>query len=264
MAQLILVFALSWLITVLLADPVAAMLTPGLRAENYRGETIPTAMGIVMLLAVLGAAGGLGLTGLISPQPGLPLFWLTLVSLAGLLDDAAGSHSCRGFRGHIAALFQGRFTSGMAKVFIIGGGAIVLSAPFRGQGLIKLGVLVLTVNLFNQLDLRPGRALKVFLILAVLLARGGHFLLSAGAGSALGLLPGDLRAKYMLGDTGANLLGALAGLALITSVSETWLVISLVLLVLGNGAGELFSFSRLIAASSALSWLDQLGRQEGD
>lgn len=259
-------FALAVLAAMVMAGPVAAMLSPALTAKNYRGEVIPTAMGMVLLLAVLAALGLLTALGWME-QDGFVLtaFWLTLVSLAGLVDDAAGNHGSRGFRGHFAALFRGRLTTGMVKVLLISGGSLALiSWPLVWISVVELGVLVLAVNLFNQLDLRPGRALKSFLIIGGILALGGNVPAAVGSGGALALLGGDLRARFMLGDTGANLLGAILGLALVSALSQSALVAALILLALGNALGELFSFSRLIAGNRVLLWLDQLGRQAGE
>ena len=250
-------------ISAALAAPVSTMLAQGLRVKNYRGESIPTAMGIVLLLAVLGSWGGLTLAGWFDHGSfGLFAFWLTLVCLAGLLDDAVGSGASRGFRGHFLALSRGELTTGMAKVFIISGGALAISVwPLGWQLGLEVAVLLLAVNLFNQLDLRPGRALKGFLVLAGVFTIGGSLIAGAGTGAALGLLSGDLRAKYMLGDTGANVLGALAGLVLVTRLSGAGLTVSLILLILGNALGEFLSFNRLIGANNVLSWLDQIGRR---
>ncbi|MCQ6349962.1 hypothetical protein NPL98_28810, partial [Bacillus cereus] len=72
-------------------------------------------------------------------------------------------------------------------------------------------------NLANLLDLRPGRALKVVLPPAALLVlaageaerprRGGTLALAALL-PGLAALPADLRERGMLGDAGANVLGA--------------------------------------------------------
>lgn len=255
---------LAGLIGALLTAPVAAMLAPALSAANYRGQMIPTGLGLVLLLAVLGGLGGLSLLGWLAKERFfLAAFWLTLVSLAGLVDDVAGNEDSRGFRGHFAALFRGQLTTGMAKVFIISGGALAVADWSQGwPGLVELGILVLAVNLFNQLDLRPGRALKSFLLLAATLVPAGSLLAAVACGGALGMLRGDLQARYMLGDTGANLLGALLGLALIWSLGINWLCLALGLLALANILGEFLSFSRLIAANRVLLWLDQLGRRQ--
>lgn len=245
-----------------LAGPMARMLARGMKAKNYRGQSIPTGMGVVLLLAVLTALEtGVILGWLEQGQFALYAFWLTLVCLAGLVDDAAGNHENRGFRGHFSALLRGELTTGMAKVIIVTVGAAALAAvPLSGNALLKLGVLLLAVNLFNQLDLRPGRALKAFLLISGVFALAGSLPSAAGCGGALGLLAGDLKARHMLGDAGANLLGALVGLTIITGFSGTGLILLLILLALGNAAGEIMSFSRLIEGSRALNWLDKLGR----
>lgn len=252
----------AWAVAGALTGPGKGMLARG-GVKNFAGKTVPTGMGAILLAAVLSSLGLLTLAGLYKGEElRFCGFWLTLVCLAGLVDDAFGDHESRGFRGHFRALFQGRLTTGMAKVFLVTLGALLISLPLRWQSLLEIGVLILAVNLFNQLDLRPGRALKVFLLIAGGLAAAGSVTAAAGWGGALGLLPGDLRSDYMLGDAGANLLGALAGLAIVTVLSQTGIIIALVLLVLGNGAGEFVSFSAIIAKSKFLTRLDQIGRPQ--
>lgn len=254
--------AAAWAAAGALAGPGKGMLARG-GVKNFAGKAIPTGMGAILLVAVLSGLGLLTLTGLFQGEKlSLCGFWLTLVCLAGLVDDAFGDHESRGFRGHFRALFQGRLTTGMAKVLLVTLGAGLISLPLSWQSLPEIGVLILSVNFFNQLDLRPGRALKVFLLISGGLAAAGSVTAAVGWGGALGLLPGDLRSDYMLGDAGANLLGALAGLAIVTALSQTGIIIALALLVLGNGAGEFLSFSAIIAKSKFLTWLDQIGRPQ--
>ena len=85
-------------------------------------------------------------------------------------------------------------------------------------------MLVLATNVFNLLDLRPGRAIKAFVLLGAGLTLGSldaRPLWSLGLFAAPALVAGlyDLRERAMLGDTGANLLGALAGLWLVLTLS---------------------------------------------
>lgn len=257
-----LVLVVAGILSAVLARPIAAMLFPALSQTNFSGETIPTGLGLALLLAVLAALGCLSYLG----WPGgrglfLAAFWLTVVSLAGLVDDIAGSSESRGFRGHFRALFHGQLTTGMLKVLIVSGAALAVANWRLGWlAWVEIGVLVLSVNLFNQLDLRPGRALKCYLALSTVLTLQGNAIAGIGWGGAAGLLMGDLRARYMLGDTGANLLGALLGLSLIEIFSGIWLLVILISLALGNALGEFSSFSRLIAANKILRWLDQIGR----
>ena len=75
---------------------------------------------------------------------------------------------------------------------------------------------MLATNLFNLLDLRPGRSVKAFVLLGAGADLGAWDLEPF---KALGLFVGpvlvaglyDLRERAMLGDTGSNLVGALAG-----------------------------------------------------
>lgn len=254
-------FGFAWAVSAVLAYPAAAMLSPGLKVANHRGDAIPSSMGIVILLAVLSALGFPVLAGWVSTESfSEKALWLSLVCLAGLVDDAAGNHRDRGFRGHFAAALRGRLTSGALKVIIIFSAAISLLAPLEFKDIVPLGVLVLAVNLFNQLDLRPGRALKASLLVFLAFALGGSSVAAAGGGGALGLMAGDLKGRHMLGDSGANLLGALAGLVFIDSLVGPWLVLTLILLLLGNALGEFVSLSRLIESNRTLNWLDKLGR----
>ena len=135
----------------------------------------------------------------------------------------------------------------------------------NGHYLLAVAVLVLTTNLFNLLDLRPGRATKAF----VLLGAG----LTLGAGDvrplwSLGLFVGpalvaglyDLRERAMLGDTGANLLGALAGWWLVLALSVTGQEIALALLLAITVFGEFRSISAFVEKTPGLRALDSLGR----
>ena len=79
-------------------------------------------------------------------------------------------------------------------------------------------------------------------------------------GAALGLLPEDLGERLMLGDAGANALGAALGLAAVLALGPgTRLAVTAALLAL-NVAADLTSFSRLIRGTPALDRLDRLGR----
>ena len=135
----------------------------------------------------------------------------------------------------------------------------------NGRWLLAAAVLVLATNVFNLLDLSPGRATKAFVLLGAGLAIGSvdlHPLWELGLFAAPALVAGayDLRERVMLGDTGANLLGALAGLWLVLTLSGTGQIVALVLLAGITLYGELRSISALIERTPGLRQLDSLGR----
>ena len=126
-------------------------------------------------------------------------------------------------------------------------------------------VLVLATNLFNLFDLRPGRSVKAFVLLAAALALGAWDdgpLLSLGLWSAPIVVAGayDLREQGMLGDTGSNVIGAVAGLWLTLTLSTTGLLVAAVVLILITAYGEFRSISTLIERTPGLRFLDSLGR----
>src|SRR3984885_13568822 len=112
-----------------------------------------------------------------------------------------------------------------------------------GRWLLAAAVLVLATNAFNLLDLRPGRSTKAFVLLGLGLALGSgevRPLWGLGLFAAPALVAGfyDLRERAMLGDTGANLLGALAGLWLGLTLSRDGQLVALVLLAAITLYGE--------------------------
>jgi len=234
-----------------------------LQRENYRGERIPGALGLgAVLFAVV--AGRLGLLGYAQ----LPVIVGGGFGFLGLLDDRWGSSQARGLRGHLGELRRGQVTTGLLK--LVGGVALgllvglLLSGP--GPLAVVDGLLIaLCANFLNLLDLRPGRALKGWLLLALpaFAAAAACRPLLAGLAVALALYaPLDLGAKGMLGDTGANASGALAGLALALA-APLWAKLVLVLLLVGvHLLAEVRSLGALIEAQPELAWLDRLGRRD--
>ena len=88
------------------------------------------------------------------------------------------------------------------------------------------GVVAGSANLANLFDLRPGRASKVFLVASggplASNGRGGSFgdVVAGPTGATVALLGEDLGERAMLGDTGANALGAAWGVGAAASMSR--------------------------------------------
>jgi hypothetical protein len=263
----------------------------GLIAKNFRGEEVAIIGGTVIVSAVLSAEALLTLVALLRTgtlEGGAPAFSPTalpqtflsfdnagLLMLVlgfyglGLLDDLAESTSSRGLRGHIGSLVRGRVTTGAIKAV----GGICLAFVVAGlwelslvPAVVDALVIALSANLLNLLDLRPGRSVKVFLLAWVPLAMTSWtepFLAASAAvaAAAVAWMPSDLREKGMLGDSGANVLGAVvgAGVALQTQMQVKLLVLG-ILLALTFGS-ERWSFTRVIAAFAPFRWVDEWGRR---
>lgn len=126
------------------------------------------------------------------------------------------------------------------------------------------GVIAGAANLLNLLDLRPGRALKVGLLAGVPLAAGPAGGMAAGpVGAAAALLPEDLAEETMLGDCGANALGAALGAALVARTGRVGRAVTLAAIAALTAASERVSFTAVIARTPGLRELDEWGRYRG-
>jgi UDP-N-acetylmuramyl pentapeptide phosphotransferase/UDP-N-acetylglucosamine-1-phosphate transferase len=185
------------------------------------------------------------------------------VAVLGLIDDLIGAGDERGWRGHARATAAGGFSPGLLKA--AGGAGLALfvlagSALDTGDYLLAAAVLVLATNFFNLLDLRPGRSLKAFALLGAALTIDPLWALGLFVGPLLVLMPFDLRERGMLGDTGSNVAGAVAGLWLILTLDTTGQLIALAVIGTATIYGEFRSISRLIDRTPGLRHLDSLGR----
>ncbi len=245
----------------------------GARKSNYLGRRLPAAAGLLFPLIGLPALWFSGLEARVRLSG---LLVIAAFGLVGLLDDLFGARrKARGLRGHLTALARGHVTTGAVKA--IGGIAAGLAAGFMlhpgRPAAIALDALLiaLTANLLNLLDLRPGRCLKGFGLLsaAALLAaflraeqagvEGVSRLLGPIAAAAIVSAPADLAGRTMMGDVGANVLGAAAGLALALSLGPWERFAAVVVLAAVHVVCERVSLSDLIARSRLLSFLDRLG-----
>jgi hypothetical protein len=209
-----------------------ATLACGPTAVNHRGLRLP-------LVGALVALGG-------RRAPARVRLGIAGVAALGLADDL-WSGSERGFRAHLRA----GGTTGVLKAIGIPALALATTRSVRSALLVSL-----SANALNQLDTRPGRALKVFLA-GALLVRGPA---RAYAPIAVLLAPYDLREMTMLGDAGSNALGAMLGygsVATFTARGQRFAIAALAGLTI---IGELRSLGELIERTPGLSRLDRLGR----
>ncbi len=192
----------------------------GPQAVNHRGLRLPLAGWVV---------------GALEPR-------VAAIAAIGLADDLFSGPE-RGFTRHLRA---GR-TTGVLK--LVGIPAVGLLATRRVSGALLVG---LAANALNQLDTRPGRALKAYALAAVPLR--------APLLPAVLLAPYDLREMAMLGDSGSNALGALLGLRSVKRFTGRgrWLAVGALAAL--NLLGERTSLNDAIERTPALRDLDSLGR----
>ena len=238
--------------------------SPAWDRTNHRGATVSLLAGpaVVLASAVTAAAGAP------SRRLGAAALGVGLAAGAvGRYDDTRGAEEAtsKGFRGHLRAAASGRLSGGAVKVAGIGVASLLAAGAVTRspvQRLIASGVIAGTANLVNLLDLRPGRALKAFTLAGTPLLSGPYGRMLAGPlGAATALLPDDLGERVMLGDAGANGLGALLGLRLAAGASPAGRVALLGGLAALTAASEVVSFSKVIAATPGLRELDAWGRR---
>jgi UDP-GlcNAc:undecaprenyl-phosphate GlcNAc-1-phosphate transferase len=231
---------------------------------NHRGEAVTLLEGPAF---VAGAAAAVALTpGLTAPARLAGVLAATGAGAVGAYDDLAGAGSAKGFHGHLSALRRGEVTSGAVKIAGIGATGLAAAGLITRKPVDTLvgGALIAgAANLVNLLDLRPGRALKVGLLHAPLAVAGGPAgaLVAGPLGAGAALLPEDLEERAMLGDAGANALGALIGTALLMRYGRAGRFVHLAGIAALTAASEKVSFSAVIDSTPALRWFDQLGRR---
>ncbi len=252
--------------------------------SNHRGEAVTLLEGPAA--AIGGVAGALTAGGSGRDRLAMAIAGAGAAAF-GSYDDLAGTGSSKGFRGHLGALRDGEVTTGVVK--FAGIGAVGLAAAViagdsahRGGGgaasgcgrrtalaaiadtVINAGLIAGGANLLNLFDLRPGRAVKAGLLAGGLLAPAGADAAAAPLAAAIALLPEDLGEHAMLGDAGANSLGAMLGTAAATSLSRPARLAALGVVVGLTAASEKVSFTKVIERTGPLRWLDMLGRRPAE
>ena len=249
---------------------ITESMSPWIRT-NHAGASVTLAEGPIAIGALL---VGAGIDRLLdqSGRRSLPVVVAGVGSgVVGAYDDLLGTTQAKGFRGHVRALRSGEVTSGMIKIVGIGLSAAAAAALIQRtspncpkpvcralDGMLDTALIAASANLTNLFDLRPGRAAKVIILL-------GAGLLGSGAapavGAAAGSLPTDLAARSMLGDCGANALGAAVGTAAAQSLPRAFRLLAFAAVAALNLASERVSFTDVIERTPLLRRLDQLGRQ---
>ena len=284
----------SFVFCVLIPFVVMSMLVRSLSATapkvlNYRGTKVYNGLGIVWFVWLVSFWVGAHLIVVLGfTQPDwisyfVPLFPVIAGSCAfGLLDDWVGDNKSKGFRGHLRALAHGVMTTGGLKLVGIGALSLFTAISLYWVGISSVPriilvtcVIALMANFINLFDLRPGRAGKVYVLCLALAAVSIIFstvvhlgalsiiaVVLAGLGPLVAVWRFDLGEKGMLGDAGANSMGAFLGFLFATSLPLLALAVLAVILFALNILSEHVSFSRLIEHNRILNAIDMIGRKK--
>jgi hypothetical protein len=210
-----------------------AVLASGPLGTNFRGNRLPIA-GLYVALAGLGAPREIRRA-------------VVGVAAIGLLDDLLSGPE-RGWRSHLRA----GHTTGVLKLVGIPAIGLLATRSLEGGLLVGLGA-----NALNQLDTKPGRALKAFMI-------ASHLSPEAGCAGfrriTVLLLPYDLHERLMLGDAGSNALGAVIGFQSVARQTSWGRWTAVGILAALNLLGERTSLGAVIERTPGLRELDRLGR----
>lgn len=272
--DIIVIIAVTLIIAKFLMHNIIVMLSKtnsGLcTALNYNGRHIPTIGGMVFIPILLVAI----LLLLLKETENLfeHLSYLTLVlsmGFAGIIDDLIGDRSIKGLVNHIKSTLKGTITTGFLKAVIgLMVSWIISFGMTRSYAELVLNVLIISLfaNTINLFDLRPGRAVKVFVSVSFVLLIAAIGRLSEAVPIiilnlvALLYISYDLREVCMLGDTGANILGITLGYYSSLFIEFNGKLILLAFLVFLNLISEKLSLTSLINRNRVLSYLDSLGR----
>jgi len=243
------------------AESTSAALT----RTNHRGESVTLAQGPALVAgATIGAVATPGLDG---SQRLAAALAIAGSGTLGAYDDLLGDSDTKGLRGHLTAAAEGNITSGFIKLVGIGAIGVAAGALARkGRGgvvdaALAGAVIAGSANVLNLLDLRPGRASKAFALLSTpYLVSPSGAMLAGPQGATASMLPHDLAERSMMGDAGANALGAAWGVCAVSRMNRGSLLVTAGAIAGLTLLSERVSFSDLIAQNPVTSWLDQLGR----
>ncbi len=236
--------------------------------KNFKGKLIPNSMGIIYIINLLLLLPFVLILLNFNYDSDIFLLLIGIITMGfvGVIDDLIGNRETTGFRGHINKFIDGELTTGGLKAIVGGLVAIIISlliSKSPPEVIINFLLISLFTNFINLLDIRPGRAIKIYLFFAlsfvVFLDNNIELILIITIGTSVVYLPYDIKGLSMIGDTGANSLGIILGI--ISTFLPTYIkVIFLLFLVITHFYAEKHSISNLITKNKVLSYIDNMGR----
>ena len=267
----IMLFCIGIAITLLSIPMISKMLeNSGMIRENYRGDMIPVGLGLVFIPSLVINSIILIYSNIV-PEKIIMIYMLLFASIAmsfvGIIDDSLGNRGVTGLIGHFKALFKGSLTTGAFKALLGGFVGLTLAVTLSKSIpniIVATLVVALSTNMMNLFDLRPGRAIKAYVILAIIIflasAKFNREVMMLIVPAVLAYFYFDLRSLTMMGDAGSNVLGVSIGVFIVSSFDLPVQLVSLVLLVAIHVLTEKFSLTKIIENNKFLNYVDKLGR----
>lgn len=235
-------------------------------APNYKNENIPICLG---MLFVIIQTVSLSLYTLYYQDIKIILLLIGILTMGfvGLLDDLTGDTEVKGLKGHISSFFKGSLTTGFIKASV-GFFISLILAIYISENIINTiintFIIALSINTLNLFDLRPGRALKVFNFIGLLLLLVSNFynwyILTSMLVITMVYFKYDIKAEAMMGDVGSNVLGLSLGYYCALSQGLYMRIGYLMVLIVLHLVAEKVSISKIIENNKYLNYIDQLGR----
>lgn len=235
--------------------------------KNYREDLIPVSIGIVFLpMLVINSSI---LTYFYKNEDVyVYLFGIIAMAFLGIIDDLIGNRDVSGLKGHFKSILNGKLTTGGFKALFGGFVALCISVIISKNIpdiIINTLLIALFTNLINLLDLRPGRAIKGYIFIAVVLLFSisiyyQKILIVLLMANVLAYFKEDLKAKAMMGDAGSNVLGISLGIITAFNFSLPIRASVLLLLIIIHIITEKYSLTKMIENNKILNYIDKLGR----
>lgn len=244
------------------------LINSNLVRPNYKGENIPIGMGIVFLpMTIINSILLLFFTSTNQIHIYILLFGIMSMFFAGIIDDTIGNRDVSGLGGHFRSLLNGNLTTGGFKA-LFGGFVGLLISVTISKNIVDIVVntliIALSTNFMNILDLRPGRAIKVYLLImfSIFIKATSDFrnMVVLIIPSVLSYFRIDLKAKAMMGDAGSNVLGISLGIFFVMGFTLKTRLLWLLFLIFIHGVTEKYSLTKIIENNKVLNYIDKIGR----
>ncbi|WP_099188152.1 MraY family glycosyltransferase [Tepidibacter mesophilus] len=235
--------------------------------KNYRQDLIPVCAGIVFLPILIINSSVLRYLYK-SNDIYIYLFGIMSMAFIGILDDLIGNRDVSGLKGHFKSLLNGKLTTGGFKALFGGFVALLISVSISNNIIdicVNTLLIALFTNLMNLLDLRPGRAIKGYLFISIILLFTvsmyyDKVMIVLLMSNVLAYFKEDLKANAMMGDTGSNVLGIATGIIIAYNFSFIVRLCAVILLILIHVITEKYSLTKIIENNKLLNYIDMLGR----